>query len=52
MCCQTVVSVFAADHHGEPSLELVRLMAQLVKAKSYNVPPKVPKNTNSSRRRI
>jgi len=41
MCCQTVVAVFAADNHGEPSLELMRLMAQLVKAKSYNVPPKV-----------
>lgn len=40
-CCETVRAVFVSDNHGEPSLEMVRLLAQLVKSKGFNVPPKV-----------
>lgn len=40
-CCETVRAVFVSDNHGEPSLEMVRLIAQLVKSKGFNVPPKV-----------
>lgn len=41
MCCSTIESMFREDEHGENSLDTVKLIAKLVKARDYNVQPMV-----------
>ncbi len=41
LCCETVQSLFRSDVSGSTTLEIVKLISQMIKAKGYHVKPAV-----------